>query len=191
MIFQPSSGKSSRFLTKPTVSYAVLHPPATDREIDRIVCAFYGLTEEEIAVSWRGGAKGEDASTISPHRCTGGSIWRPSTSGPKDLNLYSRNRWFLSTFESTGRYGDRKLLTSAVSAVRRQPACFVGSPKNIPNLNRLAYGAELAMSGKTLWYERMHAIMNAFITAKLCYERAHNAFIYALLWLPPPRSMRV
>ena len=50
MIFQPSSGKSSRFLTKPTVSYAVLHPVATDREIDQIVYAFYGLTEEEIAV---------------------------------------------------------------------------------------------------------------------------------------------
>ena len=50
MICQPSSGKSSRFLTKPTVSYAVLHPVATDREIDRIVYAFYGLTEGEIAV---------------------------------------------------------------------------------------------------------------------------------------------
>ena len=50
MTCQPSSGKSSRFLTKPTVSYAVLHPPATDREIDRIVYAFYGLTEGEIAV---------------------------------------------------------------------------------------------------------------------------------------------
>ena len=84
MIFQPSSGKSSRFLTKPTVSYAALHPAATDREIDRIVYAFYGLTEEEIAVSWRGGAKGEDASTTSPHRCTGGSIWRPNMLGGRN-----------------------------------------------------------------------------------------------------------
>ena len=50
MIFQPSSGKSSRFLTKPTVSYAVLHPAATDREIDRLAYEIYELTEGEIAV---------------------------------------------------------------------------------------------------------------------------------------------
>ena len=50
MICQASNGKSSRFLTKPTVSYAVLHPVATDREIDWIVHTFYGLTEGEIAV---------------------------------------------------------------------------------------------------------------------------------------------
>ena len=50
MIFQPSSGKSSRFLTKPTVSYAALHPAATDREIDRIVSELSRLTEKEIAI---------------------------------------------------------------------------------------------------------------------------------------------
>ena len=50
MICQPSSGKSSRFLTKPTVSYAVLHPAATDRENDRLAYAIYELIKGEIAV---------------------------------------------------------------------------------------------------------------------------------------------
>jgi len=114
--------------------------------------------------SWRGGGKGGDASTTFPHRCTGGSIWRLNTLGLKDSSLSSRNRWLSGTFGSTGRSGDRKLLTSAASVDRRQPVCFAGLPGSIPSLSRSEYDEELAMSGENLRYERVYIVMNAFIT---------------------------